>query len=747
MAKIGEKQEKILNSRVVWIVSICAAILMTVLVSMSFWYIGSLDEKTFEERKLHLMEFTEKVSEIMQETVHATWKEVTACEYILSKDSDSITSGEELLAELTSMTAFEDVDETLVLTFDDNGKYYSSDGHSGLWSAKTLLDMVGPEGTQTVITMPDKHSQDEEYLLFLDKLDEAVYMPESGIRLTHLAIAINTASLSRQLSLSGFSDECYSYIINSDGNKLYRYANDDNFIRGDNVIEAVSMYYVTHGGSFKDFEKAVKSETSTALEFRYVNPDNGQRREWFVANANIIGIGWEIVLFVPTDVLGANTDDILSSMEHFFIALSLVVMGILVLTVFVILANRADKRIIREKEESNALLVEAVKKAENASVAKSDFLSRMSHDIRTPINGIMGMTGIALKHLDDNDKVKDCLIKIDSSSKHLFRLINDVLDMSRIESGKTTLVVQAFNLRECLDSCADIIEGQLTDRNIELVRDFDKITEPYVFGDELHLRQVFINVLGNAVKFTRDGGKIYFKAKPVELNGKPAFRFRIQDTGIGMKQEYIPHIFEPFSQEDGGARTTYKGTGLGMAIVKQFVDMMGGTIEVESVLNAGTRFEIKIPMEADENAQKIAEQKVDADEVINLKGMKILLVEDNELNLEIAQDLLAEQGVNVTTARNGKFAVEAFKSTDAGTFDVILMDIMMPVMDGIEATKAIRALDRSDAKTIPIIAMTANAYDEDIKKTHEAGMNAHLSKPIDVPRLYAQLAECYRQKL
>jgi CheY-like chemotaxis protein len=326
----------------------------------------------------------------------------------------------------------------------------------------------------------------------------------------------------------------------------------------------------------------------------------------------------------------------------------------------------------------------------------------------------------------------------------LLKLINDVLDMSRIESGKTTIDVQAFNLRACLDNCADIIEGQLTDRDIELVRDFDKITEPYVFGDELHLRQIFINVLGNAVKFTRDGGKIYFKAKPIELDGKTAFRFRIQDTGIGMKQEYIPHLFEPFSQEDGGARTTYKGTGLGMAIVKQFVDMMGGTIEVESVLNAGTRFEIKIPMEIDENAQKIAEAGDDEEREIDLTGMKILLVEDNELNLEIAQELLTEQGVVVTTARNGKFAVETFSATEQNEFDVILMDVMMPVMDGLEATRTIRAMDRPDARTIPIIAMTANAYDEDIRKTREAGMNAHLSKPIDVQRLYAQLAECYR---
>jgi CheY-like chemotaxis protein len=364
----------------------------------------------------------------------------------------------------------------------------------------------------------------------------------------------------------------------------------------------------------------------------------------------------------------------------------------------------------------------------------------MSHDIRTPINGIVGMAAIAAKHLDDQEKVRDCLNKIEDSSEHLLSLVNDVLDMNRIESGKTTVAQQPFDLRECLGNCASIVAGQLMGREVTLVRDFEGIRHPHVIGDELHLRQVFINILGNAVKFTLDGGTITFRADELERSGQTIYHFEIEDTGIGMKQEYLPHLFEAFTQEDDGSRTTYKGTGLGMAITKKFMDLMGGTIQVESQLNVGTKFTLELPMAVD---TVVHPEPVPVDVQFDLRGMRVLLVEDNDLNLEIAQEILEEQGVVVTTAENGQQAVERFQSAAPGDFDAILMDIMMPVLDGLSAAKIIRATQRPDAKTIPILAMTANAYDEDIRKTREAGMNAHLSKPIDVEMLYATLANFY----
>ncbi len=392
------------------------------------------------------------------------------------------------------------------------------------------------------------------------------------------------------------------------------------------------------------------------------------------------------------------------------------------------------------------MLKEAAEEARSANRAKSEFLSHMSHDIRTPINGIMGMTEIALKNVSDAARVEDCLGKISNSSQHLLSLINDVLDMSRIESGKVTVNSAPMNILATTDECASIIDGQLQDRDVELIREFGDFAHPNLIGDELHLRQILINILGNSVKFTPDGGKIYFRVRETgSADGRAHFHFEIEDTGIGMKPEFLKHIWEPFAQEDGGNRTNYKGTGLGMAITKQFVDMMGGTITVESQLHEGSIFVIKLSFDIDEHAAAAAEPPEETK--FQLEGMRVMLVEDNELNTEVAQFMLEDAGITVTCVENGQLALELFQNQAEGSFDIILMDIMMPVMNGLDATRAIRALERPDAKTIPIVAMTANAYEDDIRLAREAGMNGHLSKPIGTDLLYRTLGElCHRPK-
>lgn len=450
---------------------------------------------------------------------------------------------------------------------------------------------------------------------------------------------------------------------------------------------------------------------------------------------------WQILLFVPTRVLGADSKLLLNRTIQFFVVASAVILFMIVIVIIVTIISKQNRRLVRQKDEANQMLKVAVNQANSANQAKSDFLSHMSHDIRTPINGIMGMTDIALKNIGNQEKILDCLNKISGSSQHLLGLINDVLDMSRIESGKTKVNHESFDIRTCIENCVSIIGGQLSTRNIELIREIDDFEHPLLIGDELHLRQVFINILGNSVKFTLDGGKIYFCATEKEYTeDKALYRFELRDTGIGMKEEFLPHLFEAFAQEDDGMRTTYKGTGLGMAITKKFIDLMGGTVQVESKLNVGTTFIIEMWIDIDKDA-KLNEAKSDAH--INLEGIRILLVEDIELNLEIAKTILEEEGAVITPAMNGQEAVDTFVDHPAGTFDVVLMDIMMPVMDGITATKTIRALERKDAKIIPIIAMTANAYEEDIRNTQAAGMNAHLSKPIDVELLLRTLSRFY----
>lgn len=338
----------------------------------------------------------------------------------------------------------------------------------------------------------------------------------------------------------------------------------------------------------------------------------------------------------------------------------------------------------------------------------------MSHDIRTSINGIVGMTAIAIKNFDDREKMLDCLKKVDTSSRYLMSLVNDILDISRIESRKMSVNHEQIDMRNIIDSCALIAEGLL--------------------GDELHLSQILVNILGNAVKFTPDGGKIYFQVKEIAgEEGRAVYRFEIEDTGIGMEEAFLDRIWEPFLQETCRSCSGQKGTGLGMTITKKLVDLMEGTIKVESRLGVGSRFTVEIAFDIEHSG---CEKEEIQESDVSLNGMKILLVEDNELNMDIAKTMLEEEGIEVTTAENGQSAVNIFHNCPEGRFDAILMDIRMPVMDGISATKTIRKLPERDAAAIPIIAMTADAYEEDIRRTIDAGMNAHLTKPVQPEKLF-----------
>lgn len=397
----------------------------------------------------------------------------------------------------------------------------------------------------------------------------------------------------------------------------------------------------------------------------------------------------------------------------------------------------------RQEIELQEELRNAKNAAEEANNAKSDFLSRMSHDIRTPINGIIGMTEIARMNNEDPKKVIECLGKIDSASHHLLDLINEILDMSKIESGDAKINHAPLNIKLLCDECVSIVSGQLFNRHLNIVTHYENIHHSQLIGDELHIKQILINILGNAVKFTPDEGTITFSVEEsYDDNIRSTFRFVVEDTGFGMKPEYINSIYERFSQEDEGARSSYQGTGLGMSITKNLVELLNGKIDVESKLNEGSKFTVTLPLEID-NSLIIEAIK---DETIDLNGLNILLAEDNELNAEIAKVLLEHHGVRVTLVTNGRQALEAFKASSEGEYDAILMDIMMPVLDGLAATREIRGLDRNDAKTIPIIAMTANAFEEDKQKSYEAGMNDHVSKPVD-PKLLQRIIAIHTKRL
>ena len=378
----------------------------------------------------------------------------------------------------------------------------------------------------------------------------------------------------------------------------------------------------------------------------------------------------------------------------------------------------------------NQALEDAVRTAENANQAKTIFLNNMSHDIRTPMNAIIGFTNIAMKH-NPRPEVYNCLRKISTSSEHLLTLINDVLDISRIESGKIKYAPIPVDITAVADTVLNITQGFLSNRKITFRTELAAVETPYVLADAVRIREVLVNILGNAVKFTDDGGTICFEVRylPGTDEGHILARYQISDTGIGMSEEFVGHIFDEFSQEETSARTQYKGTGLGMAITKRYVDLMGGTITVESRKDEGSTFTVEIPLELTDGSC-IQKQNAPASQA-ELAGVRILLAEDNDLNAEIATTQLEELGIQVTRAANGREAVDLFAQNPPGTFDMIFMDIMMPDMNGYEATGTIRAMqDRPDASGIPIIAMTANAFAEDVQASLDAGMNGHIAKPI-----------------
>ena len=393
-----------------------------------------------------------------------------------------------------------------------------------------------------------------------------------------------------------------------------------------------------------------------------------------------------------------------------------------------------ETMVTRKRQEQSIL--ELLERVRRANLVKSEFLSHMSHDLRTPINGILGMLSILEKSQDDPERQRDCHKKIRVSTEHLLSLVNDVLQVSRLESGRPAEVEEPFDLRDTLEDCITILSSQAEEKGIRLVLEEVSLRHGRLIGNALHLKKILMSVIDNGLKYNRPDGSVFVRVKENACrDGIAEYRFEIEDTGIGIGEEFKEHIFEPFTQEHPDARTNYNGVGLGMSIVKKLVDEMQGSIRIDSNPGEGSVVQIMLPVRVDEtwSGDPVDEEQDVQD---NIAGMRILLVEDNEINCEIVEYILQEAGAETVTAKDGKAAVDAFEASSPGTFDCVLMDLMMPVMSGYEATRVIRGLDRTDAKAVPIIALSANTFEEDIALAKDAGMNEHLAKPVDIHKMF-----------
>jgi signal transduction histidine kinase len=712
---------------VMWILVILLA--MIIIVSTCV-FIRSLNVKLFKERKSHLQELTVKVSESLDTRINAVQSKAISAKRLIEQ-YDNVAGSEQIFAILEDIALFTDLENATLLALDDKGRYYSCEHLQGRWEFQEDLISQTNKPAIREITLDGTKST---YIVFFGSLDSPVSIGQSDYAITHSAVLLplDSESMREVFTISGFDGNCYTYLVNSEGRRLYKQTFSNDFIEDYNVLTAIENDNFLMGNDIDELKGAVKNRETICVEFE----SSKMGENYFLASVPLSDSEWTVLLFVPTNVLAADSADYMRYVVTYFANIAIALIIILGFLIYAIAINKTDRKLLEQQRENNVLLEKAAIEANSANAAKSEFLAHMSHDIRTPINGIIGMTNIAIKNQDNPEKISDCLGKISDSADHLLTLVNDVLDMSRIESGKITIAHDPMDVRTLIDNCSSIIGGQILSRQLTFKKEFAELKHPHVFGDELHVRQILINILGNAVKFTHDSGTISFRVSETDCDDKTAtFRFEVEDNGIGMSEEFQSKIFEAFSQEDNGSRTIFKGTGLGMAIAKKYLDLMGGKIAIRSKVNEGSCFTVDITFDID------PDKRVENNIVIgdNVSGMKVLVVEDNALNMEIAQEILEDEGVIVTGAENGKVAYDIFTQSEPGTFDVILMDIMMPVMNGFDATKAIRESEHPEAKTIPIVAMTANAFAEDVRASLEAGMNAHIAKPINIPMLLSVL--------
>ena len=707
-----------------------AIVIVVFLVGASVAIAKEVNKSIYHERQEMLSLVSSTAADLVDDNSVVTWKTQRVVQKIVV---DAIASADTIEAGIDAANKLLDLQEGYYFLVDENGKYYASDGAFGKLTDFTYYENSTADSLEYLGTLPHM-DESEVFLTYRVRLSEPVHVDTSAADTNIVFFAYAQTLTVLQDSLAEmFPGSINVFIYDSAGSMLYKEFGIKLLLEGYNIFPKVYACERTFGEDPDELVAALKNGEITVFAMRISGED------YFFCSAPLSTADWSLAFVVQADALVSSSGSAVSHIVIFIAAMAIVLIAAVIFALYLFM----KRRIALERLEKSEQVAEAM---QSASQAKTDFLSNMSHDIRTPINGIMGMTTIALGSLDDRDKVEDCLHKIDGSSHHLLSLVNDVLDMSRIERGKTEITCGPEDIRTIFDNCCSVIRGQLMGRDLAFVTKIEG-EHMYVLADALHLRQVLINILGNAIKFTKDGGRIEFACYETECaENKVTYQFVVADNGIGMKDEFLEHIFEPFSQEEGRGRTAYQGTGLGMSITKQLVDLMGGSIEVKSAVGEGSTFTVTLTFDVNTNASV---EEVSASCIAgtaNIQGVRVLLVEDNELNSEIAVELLEDVGAHVDTAEDGCVALEKFAASEPGAYDAVLMDIMMPRMNGLEAARAIRALDRPDAANVPIIAMTANAFDDDVRATREAGMNAHLSKPIEISEVVDAIAyHCARR--
>ena len=721
-------------------------VLILTLLVMSQTYIQNL---VYHERLSQMEEVTHQMFRNLEDVIESHWNIVDVqCNYLYYTPLKTDTEFYRYLSKLSELSNYPKNQIELVAV-DSSGRYYTEYGSMGLLREMSYLESA-PERVSYV---SNALTVDDSRMVFLKQLSTPLTLQsETGeITLRYFGISQRMTQLNDYFRCDAYENNNSVYVLDNAGFKLFN-ANDTELLSGHNVYTVLSQMSYLHGSSFAAAKERL-ARTGSCYSNAVLDGT-----EYFYALKQMENAQWTLAFLVPAEYVAVNTQKLVGIVMAIIISFAAMFSVTAVFVGWIFLREKQQQELRAEKETNLRLeqyniqltqandemrraqdaAAEALQSAERASKAKTDFLSNMSHDIRTPMNAIIGITTLMKNELHEPEKLAEHLGKLESSGQLLLGIINDILDMSRIESGKTTLNIEKMNLPQQVSQLDSIIRQQAGQRRQSFTVSTD-LQHENVLGDPNRLNQVLMNILSNAVKYTPTGGHIRLEVEELPRNEHYArYRFVVQDDGIGMSETFQKTLFDPFTREEKSGTNKVQGTGLGMAITKSVVDLMGGSISVESATGKGTRFEVVLEFPIDTEADAVQQAQAlpeEADAASPLSGMRFLCAEDNAINAEILEMLLEAKGAGCTICSNGQEIVDAFASVKPGDYDMILMDIQMPVMDGLEATRRIRSGENPLGRTIPILAMTANAFLEDMQKSKEAGMDEHLSKPVDISAL------------
>ena len=718
-------------------------VLVALLVMGGLYLRSFFVEQTAQERSAQLREMSSQIRVNLDYNLETHWNLVASLKDSISSHSfGSAAEVQQTICQLEK-NFHTDLYGCRVLLLDDMGRGYTSVGDVGIWNDIKFL----ADGAIKHTFVSDTSNVEGTYLAFTHKLEGKV-KEGAGLELTHLVLLKDIKTIKKYYTTESYGGHAATYIINKNGTLAYYDAKTKDVFGARNMFKALREATYVEKNGFEKMKQNLDRDGIATANMLFNN------QEYYYCIAGLEDYDLRVMLLIPAEYVAGSTLRMMESSLRVQIVFTVLLLGLFLLTLSSILKAQRNSEMIKIEQETNKKLnnlrmaaEDALHVAESASKAKSTFLSNMSHDIRTPMNAIIGFTTLALSNIQDLDKVKDYLSKILSSSNHLLSLINDILDMSRIESGKVILEEQEADLEAIAKELVQLIEDQARAKGLELELDFSRLRDRAVFCDKTRLEQVLLNLLNNAIKFTPSGGHIKFTMSQLAQtpNGKGIYEIRVQDDGIGMGPEFVKKVFDPFERESTSTVSKIQGTGLGMAIAKNIVDMMGGTIEVFSEKGVGTEFvlrlELRLQDEAKQTQPAVEQELLPKQQEHDFTGRRLLLVEDNDLNREIACMMLCKYGFDLETAENGQEAVDMVAASAPGYYDLVLMDIQMPIMDGHEATKRIRALENKELAQVPIVAMTANAFDEDRKAAKECGMNGFISKPINMQEVLKALRD------